>query len=764
MKLLKEPAIYLYLLIFVLNTIYPEKTAATPPALSEALSTARAEAGQPIPPASSAGGKVMMIVIDRLTLADLSPATPASGDRLPNFRRLMEQGALGLMNCNTAGGAGNPENTYATIGAGARVRAPGTSALGFNAGEILPGGAGRQAAEEYRSRTGKDAPRGAVVHLGIARIREQNAGLPYPARPGALGTALRKAGLETAVLGNADSPLGPRRQAVSIAMDENGLVDYGNVGAGLLTKDSKFPGGLRTNYAGLLREMAGLPGDAALTVVEVGDLYRLEEFREDVLKNVLFAKREEILQEIDFFLGQAIRFIDLKKDLLIIVSPTRSAMPPGKENYLSPVLVAGAGLSPGFLFSPSTKRPGIILNTDLAPTILCFFRLSVPGHMLGQPVQVLATTANQPAALSALQKQLALTYAARPCLQKGYIIYQLALLIAGLGCIFRGCSRALSVLQPLLLAVLAVPPAYLLLSLLPQPSLISLTLELIFITAGLTLLALAAARRSPLGSLICSGLLTAGLIMIDSWLGSPLQKTSLMGYDPIIGARFYGIGNEYMGVLTGSLTVGGTAALTLFPRFRRAGVITLGLLFLLAVYVLGNPRLGANMGGVIAASTAFLTTFLLLCGIRFSFKTVACLAGVVIFLVAGLFLIDLQRAPEAQTHFGRNAAIVMAGGWPEVVDIIKRKSEINIKLFKYTIWSRIFLASLSSLTLLFYRPVEVMAGVKRAFPDLYKGFLGVVLGSITALLFNDSGIVAAATTLIFVVSPLIYLILTEQCK
>lgn len=280
--------------------------------------------------------------------------------------------------------------------------------------------------------------------------------------------------------------------------------------------------------------------------------------------------------------------------------------------------------------------------------------------------------------------------------------------------------------------------------------------------AGLALLALAAARRSPLGSLICLGLLTAGLIMIDVWLGSTLQKTSLMGYDPIIGARFYGIGNEYMGVLTGSLIVGGTAALTLFPHFRRAGVITLGLLFLLAVDVLGNPRLGANMGGVIAASTAFLTTFLLLCGIRFSFKTVSCLAGVVIFLVAELFLIDLQRTPEVQSHFGRNAAIVMSGGWPEVVNIIKRKSEIN--MFKYTIWSRIFLASLGSLALLCYRPVGVVAGVKRSFPDLYKGFLGVVLDSIAALLFNDSGIVAAATTLIFVVSPLIYLILTEQSK
>jgi len=168
------------------------------------------------------------------------------------------------------------------------------------------------------------------------------------------------------------------------------------------------------------------------------------------------------------------------------------------------------------------------------------------------------------------------------------------------------------------------------------------------------------------------------------------------------------------------------------------------------------------MGGVIAASTAFLTTFLLLCGVQFNFQKVVFLGVAVIVLVAGIFLVDLQRSLEVQSHFGRNAAIVLSGGWPEIADIIKRKTEINIKLFRYTIWSRVFVASLGSLALLFYRPVGVMVKVKSDYPHLYKGLLGVVFGSIVALFFNDSGIVAAATTMIFGAPPLIYLVLKEQ--
>ena len=43
------------------------------------------------------------------------------------------------------------------------------------------------------------------------------------------------------------------------------------------------------------------------------------------------------------------------------------------------------------------------------------------------------------------------------------------------------------------------------------------------------------------------------ILVFDSIFNSFLQQNSFLGYDPVIGARFYGIGNEYGGIILGFL-------------------------------------------------------------------------------------------------------------------------------------------------------------------------------------------------------------------
>src|SRR5690606_1943437 len=144
-------------------------------------------------------------------------------------------------------------------------------------------------------------------------------------------------------------------------------------------------------------------------------------------------------------------------------------------------------------------------------------------------------------------------------------------------------------------------------------------------------LASRAGRPAGTGPFVALSLATAAALVADVTQGAPLIKSSLLGYDPITGARFYGIGNEYMGVLIGTTLVGATGLLDRFPRRSWLRWAILGL-FALVAAVLAAPSLGVNVGGTIAASSGFAATALLLWRGRLTWRAVA-LAGVVAALV-----------------------------------------------------------------------------------------------------------------------------------
>lgn len=742
---------YIKALICMLAAIYILSTplqavASYRPAIAAALPPS-AEEARPIK-SDHEPGRVVMLVIDRLRLADFSGALPG------NLQKITRGGAMALMNYNTAAGV-NPDSTYVSIGGGAHLKGYAASGIGYEAEARLEQG---KASDEYFQRTGMKPPPGSLVQLGIARLKKINGELPYTAEPGVLGSALHDSGKKTAVLGNSDVYNSLGRQALTIAMDENGLVDYGKISGEVLTGDLGFVGGIRTDYRQMLEGYKKLPDGTDLTVIELGDLSRLHYARDDVLSERLEELRRKTIMNIDGFLGELIAEMNQDRDLLLVVVPTPWQ---DTERYdrMTPIVAYGAGIKQGYLTSPTTRRSGVVLNTDIAPTVLDFFGIKPPLTISGRPMQYVPAENTLPSLL-AMDRQLELTYDARPYVQKGYIFYQLILLVLSLFFIFWRLTVR-DYLKPFLLSVMVVPLVYLLLPLLPQPGLPALGLQLVVMTVLLTMLVLLLQRFGfdPF-TFIC--LATAGALLLDTLAGSPLQKTSVLGYDPIVGARFYGMGNEYMGILIGSLIVGVSSLFTVLTNYKRILLPLFGAIFLLAVYIMAAPRLGTNVGGTIASASAFLVTFLLLAGVRFNMKTVLLAAGGVFLVVTAFVLYDVRRPPEVQSHMGRAAALIAAGGIDEVAKIILRKSEMSIKLIKYTIWSRIFLASLGSLALLFYRPMGVMASVKAKYPYLYRGFIGVIVGSMVALVFNDSGVVAAATTMVFGAPPLIYLVLGEM--
>jgi len=96
-------------------------------------------------------------------------------------------------------------------------------------------------------------------------------------------------------------------------------------------------------------------------------------------------------------------------------------------------------------------------------------------------------------------------------------------------------------------------------------------------------------------------------------------------------------------------------------------------------------------------------------------------------------------------------------GLEPIIEIATRKLQMNLKLLRYTIWSRVFILTLLALVIACFKPIYIIQLLRKDYPQIFRGFFAVVLGSVAALLTNDSGIVAAATMLIYAVGPMLYL-------
>jgi len=172
-----------------------------------------------------------------------------------------------------------------------------------------------------------------------------------------------------------------------------------------------------------------------------------------------------------------------------------------------------------------------------------------------------------------------------------------------------------------------------------------------------------------LGALALPALVALVALTADALAGTQLLMRSLLGPDPILGARFYGIGNELKSGL--AVLVAAALAASLYPavRGRRAVLAMAGGGVILAL-IEGPARIGAGVGGVILVSFAFaLATALLLPGAPTRRRALAVLISPVVGLVA-LALLDLATAHGAG-HFTGSVLHVRSAG--DLRDIIVRR-------------------------------------------------------------------------------------------
>lgn len=417
------------------------------------------------------------------------------------------------------------------------------------------------------------------------------------------------------------------------------------------------------------------------------------------------------------------------------------ARPTGESDAPLPIGIAGRGFD-GNLTSDSTRMDGYVLSTDVAPTILGHFGVGIPSEMSGQPIR--SEGAVDPAEIEALGARMEVISSRRgPVIGlpiAAWLLLALGVALIGGVALPRRAVRLLGlsiVYLPLMLLLgAALEPSEAAEALLVgfgAPALAALTLALL---PGYRALATASAT-------------TVVAYAVDVIAGSPLTSLSLLGPNPGLGVRFYGIGNELEALLAVLVVAGTGAGLAGFASrtSARSAVATFLVLGLLAAAVFAAGRFGADVGAAIVFPVGAAVAAASVAGRGRRPLALAAVAAPVAVL-ALLALVDLLSGANA--HLTRS--VLDAGGFGDLADVAQRRLQLSVRSFGRPILL-VFLPVVLGLAALTYLRRDRVRAWLVAVPALRAGLLGAIAATAIGTLANDSGAllleIGAAYLLVF---------------
>ena len=698
-------------------------------------------------------GKAYLLVVDKLTIYDIDSSIT------PQLHKLINEGGVGLASSRTLRGK-NVLDTSLTIGAGNIGRVYGNGILAFNQNEYLED-RGKTAGHLYQNLTGIDPGQTSCLLVNLPEISTSMAQEKVTTLPGALGEVLKSNGYTVCLLGNGDTGTSPLRSAAVIAMDAQGQIPYGDIGPNTVLNPADSFLSCETNYQYLLEQVKYYEPTTDLLVVDLADLGRLET-ADIAFEEIALQEKERRLRNIDVFASQIAERMDPARDLLMVVSPSPNREQIQNKNYFTPIIAWGKGFTTGGMTSAATQRDLVVANTDIAPTILEFFGLTDDTKtMIGRPIQVDPSLPGALIEAQQLTTQASTVNRLRVPLIKGYVVFHIIIILLAVVTLFWMAKMA-SLIKPAIVALAIVPLVYLFSNMLPLSADWMYILLAIMLTLLVTLVLMKLTHNNAYQAFVIILVLTVIALNVDLMTGSHLIQNSVLGYDPMAGARYYGIGNEYLGILLGSSIALAGSFYQTYPK--RGWLLVIALFFIFQSIIMASPQLGAQSDGMITAPAAFLITLLMLGEIRIRPQTILWILVGVIVVAGGFTLYDMTRPLELQSHIGRAANQILLGGWSEAGTIITRKAAMNIKLIGSTIWSWVFMVTLLVLALLVFRPVGALQQLGQDKPYMVKACGGIITGALVALVINDSGIVAASTTSIYLVVPLLILMLHHETQ
>lgn len=434
------------------------------------------------------------------------------------------------------------------------------------------------------------------------------------------------------------------------------------------------------------------------------------------------------------------------------------------------VVVSGAGYGQGILTSASTRRRGIVTDTDIQATAIRIIGGTASASAEGAAAAVVPTSdapADRLAGLVDLEAFLSAMERIRYPLLTGYTALVVILVLVGWRTAESTRARSSSgyvslVLRRALLFCLALPAGGTLLHIIERSpsSPARIVTQLLGATALVWLFAQFAWHKWGTGAAVAfTGLVTAGVIAVDQLFGAPLSVSSLFSYSPLMALRFYGLGNEGAAVLVGSALTGIAleldAAQSARPAVRRAavlvGVVTVG--------IAAMPILGANVVVALWGTVTFGVFIVVAGGDRFGWRHVAATLLVAALAVGAVVLLD--RALGAGTHISRAVGDASENG---LVALALTRIRTSLAIFRSSPLPLVVLAIVVGFAYACGRPRGAMALTLDAHPllraALAAGFVGGTLGAVV----EDSGLVILGLLLLYLAGALTMLLLEPEAE
>ncbi|SMX88837.1 hypothetical protein [Brevibacterium antiquum] len=730
-------------------------------------------------------GKTIVYGIPGLTISDIDRV------RTPNLYALFSSGSAANLNVRTIGSATCPGSGWLSMGAGARaqagpptdpeqedskatcppVSAPSTSddavqkTLG-SADDVAKTGPRTDASsDEDLAQSYADGTTTATID-DFESIKEPNIDSGYSVDYGMLARLIREQGKA------APSETGP-------ATDEAQLkpcVAAEGPGAAYAAADEN---GIVANYTD-----DAAATDCRLDLVDLGSIGS-SAWLYDPIPNYsytvpAFFDREERVAEADKRLGTKLAEArdsatpgSGEPTIIVAGLGDSSGLP-----QLRAFIASGPGYEPGSLSSASTRTPGLLQLTDIAPGILDQFGISSPSGISfdstpsdDEPQKRIDDLVSESQKATSIYQHLStFSLLLDTTFYLLFILCGLLLSRCFLG--RRGGATIAPTVHRFLgwvsLAVATLPMSAFLAGLFPWARLPHPGFGLSVSVAVSAALLFGASLLPPWGRtwrgrVAALSLLSFLILSADLITGSHLQGNSLLGYNPIVGGRYYGLGNQGAAIFIVSLfNFLGLAISWLRANGHRRMVFILPLtLGLFAVLVSGNPSWGAKFGGTIATLAGLLVLLALVSRIRLSVFRLALIGLASLAVLLGIAFLDWLREPGARSHFGNFFDQIVTG---EALQVVARKLSANLHIMQINPALAI-VTPLAIIAILFFLRYLLhfpnIASTSRtgrltntwrgrlpqvfADQDIHFGFLAAATGMAVGLVITDSGIAVPST-------------------